>query len=115
MRKDQRRHSRVKCAGSVELYFVPGEPPDPATIVNLSVEGCLVKLRLPRTSLAESSVIEVAFVVKQLPFRVRGRLKGLRFNELVGIHFDALRDRTRSHLLDLVDKLAPSSTEKPDE
>jgi hypothetical protein len=102
--KESRRHPRLQCQGTVEVHPSGEVVPCPAKIMDLSVEGCLIKLQNPR-SFNKEDLVELAFSVKQLPFRVRGQVKAIRSDTTIGFQFPALSQRVRRQLEDLVEEL----------
>ena len=95
MPHDRRQSPRCKCAGVSTLYL-PGEQASArARVVNLSTGGCLLAFHQP-LPLQTEAMVEIAFEVNQLPFRVRAQ---------VGFHFPALSRRVELQLEDLLDEL----------
>ncbi len=58
------------------------------------------------------SMVEVKFVVNQLPFRVIGQLKVMRSPTEIGILFPALSARVRLQVEDLVNELAEEENKR---
>jgi len=80
------------------------EPPCHATIVDLSVEGCLLVFQ-KRQSLSNNLKVELIFEVNHLPFRVRGQVRGIRSSKMVGLQFIQLNGRVRRELEALIEEL----------
>ena len=113
--EEQRRHPRLRCFGSGEVYFEVNGVPCPAKVLNLSLEGCLLILQAPEQepwmeplTVALDQSVEILFSVNQLPFRVRGQVKAIRPNQELGLQFPALSRRTRIRLEDLIEELRES-------
>ncbi len=105
MGTEQRRHRRLRCSGTAEVYLSVNGAPCAARVVNLSRTGCLLVLRSPQP-LAREARVELAFTVNQLPFRVLGEVKAVRSDREFGLHFPALSRRAEMRLEDLVEELA---------
>lgn len=112
MSEEQRRHPRLRCFGSGEVYFEVNGVPCPAKVLNLSLEGCLLILQAPEhqpwmepLTVAHDQFVEIVFSVNQLPFRVRGQIKAVRPDQQLGLRFPALGRRTRVRLEDLIEEL----------
>lgn len=101
---EQRRHPRLRCFGSAEVYFTVSGVPCEAKIINLSLEGCLAVLETPQV-MHKDALVEIVFSVNQLPFRVRGQIKAVRSSTEVGFLFPALSKRARVRLGDLIEEL----------
>jgi hypothetical protein len=71
---------------------------------DISVDGGLIHLCEPHP-LEIDAVVEVAFSVNQLPFRVRAEVKAVRSATEIGIHFVHVNERVRLHLDDLIEEL----------
>jgi hypothetical protein len=104
MENERRRHPRFECEGRAAVQVAPYEHPCPASIANLSLEGCLVLLEKPRR-LTMDALVELAFNVNQLPFRVRGQVKAVRSSTKVGFQFHQVSRRMSLQLQDLIDEL----------
>lgn len=77
----------------------------PARIENLSLKGCkLVLLHPPEFNLR--TLFELTFTVHELPFRVRGKVTGIRAEGCIGVEFVDLRPRLKRYLQDLIEELA---------
>lgn len=55
--------------------------------------------------LAVDEIVELLFTVNQMPFRVRGKVRTVRLNVLVGFQFLHLSERTRRFLHELIGEL----------
>jgi c-di-GMP-binding flagellar brake protein YcgR len=102
--REQRRYPRVGCTGSAAIQVTPEEPPCPARIVDLSAGGCLMVLRQPKR-LRQDELVELAFDVNHLPFRVRGQVRAVRSDTTIGFQFPQLSARVRRQLEDLIQEL----------
>lgn len=105
METERRRHSRLRCSGTADVYLAANGAPYAARVVNLSRTGCLLILRNPQ-SLARDARVELAFTVNQLPFRVLGEVRAVRSDREFGLHFPALSRRAQMRLEDLVEELS---------
>jgi hypothetical protein len=106
MNIERRRNPRYKCAGIACVQIVADEPPCPARIVNLSMGGCMIVLQKPQC-LSKDMLVELSFDINHLPFRVRGQVKAIRSDRMIGFHFPQLRERARYGLKDLIEELKP--------
>lgn len=79
--------------------------PERATILDLSLERCLIRLRLPE-ALPRQAKVELMFTVNRLPFRVWGRLNCVRANQSLGFQFAHVSDRVGRQLAELMEELA---------
>jgi hypothetical protein len=103
--EELRRAPRLRCSGIAGIQTLPAcVRPFPATIINLSIGGCLMESERPLT-LAENEVVELIFCVNQMPFRVRGRVRAIRSERVVGFQFPQVSDRVRRQLEDLIGEL----------
>jgi hypothetical protein len=112
MNIERRRNPRYQCAGSACVRIAANEPLYAARIVNLSMGGCLIVLAKPQ-NLSKDMLVELSFAVNHLPFRVRGQVKTIRHDRMVGFHFPQLRERTRYGLEDLIEELKPRRVKCP--
>ena len=104
MPHERRRSIRRECNGTSCLQLVGEEVEAAGRVVNLSAEGCLLAFQQP-LSLTQGAMVEIAFEVNQLPFRVRAQVRSARADTLVGFHFPALSRRVRAQLEDLLEEL----------
>lgn len=96
---------RLQCFGHAGVQTLPAyELPCPARIINLSLGGCLMALETPQ-ELVMDEIVELIFCVNQLPFRVRGKVRSLRSETLIGFQFFHLSNRTRTQLEDLIKEM----------
>jgi hypothetical protein len=103
--EDLRSSPRLQCSGLAGIQTLPvSEKPFPAKIMNLSVGGCLMKLEMPLI-LAMDEIVELLFCVNQMPFRVRGKVRAIRSDTLIGFQFPHLSTRSRRQLEDLIGEL----------
>jgi hypothetical protein len=102
---EQRVNSRFDCIGSALVYFVPSQPPLNSCIIDLSVTGGLIVLRTPRET-AIGTILEVAFTVNQLHFRVRAQVRAIRSPQALGLVFIKVQERVKLNLQDLIEELA---------
>lgn len=103
--EELRRAPRLQCSGLAGIQTLPAvEKPCPAKIVNLSIGGCLIESERP-LKLAADEIVELIFCVNHMPFRVRGRVRAIRSDTLIGFQFPQLSERVRMQLLDLVGEL----------
>lgn len=100
-----RRSPRLSCSGLAGVQTLPVcDKPCPSKIMDLSIGGCLMEFERPLT-LAIDEVVELIFCVNHMPFRVRGKVRMIRSEKLVGFQFPLLSDRVRRQLEDLVGEL----------
>jgi len=103
--EELRQSPRLECTGLAGIQTLPvSEMPCPARIVNLSVGGCLMELKSPLT-LAVDEVVELIFNVNQMPFRVRGIVRVIRSEKMVGFQFPPMSKRSRGQLEELISEL----------
>jgi c-di-GMP-binding flagellar brake protein YcgR len=102
--QEKRRQTRILCAGSAGIQTQAGDAFYPAKIVNLSAGGCLIVLQKPQR-LSKDTMVELAFQINSLPFRVRGQVRETRSNTRIGFEFPLLSKKVRRQLEDLVDEL----------
>jgi hypothetical protein len=103
--EELRRAPRLQCSGLAGVQTLPAcNKPVPAKIMNLSIGGCLMELERPLT-LVVDEIVELIFCVNQMPFRVRGKVRALRTEKLVGFQFPLLSDRVRLQLEELIGEL----------
>jgi hypothetical protein len=102
---EKRRYPRFECTGTGGVRIASSEPPSCAKILDLSVEGCLMKLQQP-PSIPMDLMVELTFNVNRLPFRVRALVKVIRSATMIGFQFHQVSKRTQMHLEDLIEELA---------
>ncbi len=103
--EELRRAPRLTCSGLAGIQTLPAcEKPFPARIANLSVGGCLMELQEPH-SFFMGEIVELIFRVNYKPFRVRGKVRAIRSETLVGFQFPQLSERVRRQLEDLIGEL----------
>lgn len=106
---EHRHYKRLACAGDATFYPGTEVAGWAAKMKDLSVEGGLVRLCDPH-AIEPGGIIEVAFSVNQLPFRVRAEVKVVRSPTEIGIHFVHVNERVRQHLDDLIEELGELSS-----
>jgi hypothetical protein len=100
-----RSSPRLQCSGTAGVQTLPiSDDPTPAKIINLSTGGCLMELERPLT-LAIDETVELIFCVNNWPFRVRGKVRAIRSETLIGFQFPQLNDRIRRQLEDLIGEM----------
>ena len=103
--ENRRLNPRLQCSGSAGIQTLPvREKPCPAKIIDLSIGGCLMEFERP-LALAKDEIVELIFSVNHMPFHVRGQVRAIRSETLVGFQFPHLIDRVREHLRDLIREL----------
>ena len=103
--EELRSSPRLQCAGLAGVQTLPNdERPFPAKIINLSIGGCLMKTEMPLT-VAMDEIVELIFCVNLMPFRVRGMVRAIRSETLVGFQFLHLSARSRRQLEELIGEL----------
>src|ERR1035438_6244682 len=103
--EELRRSPRLQCSGTAGIQTLPAcDKPVPAKIVDLSIGGCLMEFETPK-ALAVDEIVELIFCVNHMPFRVRGKVRMIHSETLMGFQFPQLSDRIRMQLEDLVGEL----------
>jgi PilZ domain len=102
--EERRRHARFPCDGKAEMRSLGSGFRAAGEIENLSLSGCLMRLR-DRYWFREGEEVEMTFCVRQLPFRVGGRVREIHPGKGVGVEFTLLTERGRGQLLVLIDEL----------
>ncbi len=108
MESNQRRHKRVHCMGMADVYYTPTAAPQKARIRDLSLEGSLFALEATQDP-EQGALVEIAFTVNQLPFRVRAIVRSVRPNHMIGVQFELISERTRGRLQELIVELEEQS------
>jgi len=104
-REELRRAPRLQCSGAAGIQTLPAcNKPCPATIINLSIGGCLMESERSLT-LTKNEIVELTFCVNQMPIRVRGCVRAIRSESVIGFQFPQVSDRVRRQLEDLVGEL----------
>jgi len=100
-RADERRRSlRYRCSGMAEVLRIPRIGLSvQATVLNISLHGCLV---LTDTSFESGTPLEVLLQVKAISFRASGTVKVLRGPSAVGIEFTRISDGAQRRLSELL-------------
>ena len=106
--RNQRRHKRVQCIGTADVYLTPTGQAQTARIQDLSLEGSLLALGTAPAP-EQGASVEIAFTVNQIPFRVRAIVRAIRPNRMIGVEFDLISERTRVRLQDLILELEEES------
>jgi hypothetical protein len=101
---EKRRHTRILCTGSAGIQMHEGEAFRPARIANLSAEGCLIEFEEPQR-LSQDAMVELTFQINNLPFQVRGQVKGIRSDTRIGFQFPLISKKVQRQLEDLIDEL----------
>jgi len=103
---EEHRHApRLQCSGVAGIQTLPScDKPCPATIINLSIGGCLMESERP-LMFDMNEIVELIFCVNQMPFRVRGRVRVIRSESVTGFQFPQVSDRVRRQLEDLIGEL----------
>lgn len=103
--QEQRRSNpRLECRGEAELYRLGSGGGCAAAVLDLSVEGCLLKLEVPLL-IALGEAVEIGFTVNKLPFRVRAEVRVVRQATTLGFQFVQLSARARVRLSELIEEL----------
>ena len=110
---EQRRYPRFSCGGVADVAIVGASAHCPARIMDLSREGCLLALQIPRF-VAEGATVELTFTVNQLPFRVRATVCSLRSEKKAGCEFSGVSQRTLHQLDELIEELLEADRKLPD-
>jgi c-di-GMP-binding flagellar brake protein YcgR len=100
-----RSSPRLQCFGHAGIQTLPAyEKPFPAKIINLSLGGCLMALEMP-PELVMDEIVELIFCVNHMPFHVRGKVRSIRSETLIGFQFPRLSNRSRTQLEDLIKEM----------
>jgi hypothetical protein len=73
-------------------------------IVNLSLQGCLVRLG-NNPCFRKGEAVEMTFCVRQLPVRVQGFIRQRHLGPGVGVEFTLLAESGKRRLLELIAEL----------
>jgi len=73
-------------------------------IVNLSLQGCLVRLGND-PCFRKGEAVEMTFCVRQLPVRVQGFIRQRHLGPGVGVEFTLLAESGKRRLLELIAEL----------
>ena len=95
---------RLRCNGSAEVYLASAQPYRCARLLNLSQQGCRLELAEP-CEVVPGCAVEVAFIVNQLPFRLRAEVRTVVARKTLGISFLNLSARSALNLQELVYEL----------
>ena len=100
---DRRGTPRFLCGGTAELFLTPESAPVSASITNLSLTGCQLRLEpSPQTlNFKIMGEYEIAFCVNGEPFRVKAQLRSTH-EQLMGMLFLQLSSRTKLRIQDLI-------------
>ena len=101
---ERRCFPRLRCSGTAEVYLSPLHSCRCARLLNLSERGCRLELAEP-CELSPGVAVEVAFIVNQLPFRVRAEVRTVTARKTVGMSFLNLSVRSTLNLQELVQEL----------
>jgi c-di-GMP-binding flagellar brake protein YcgR len=104
MTDEKRRYPRIECKGTAGVQMAPGGSRCPATIVNLSVGGCLLVLKEPQ-SISLGTIVELTFTINNLPFRTPAQLKAKQSDTAIGFEFRLLTDSIRRQIEALLEQL----------
>jgi hypothetical protein len=103
-----RRHVRVGYnAGSVTVRCNRSGPFIPASLIDISISGCLI-LMSEAVPVTPSQVIELRFDLNSIAFRVLGFVRHNRKPNQIGVEFHHLSDKDRTDLEGFIDYFAPA-------
>jgi len=104
MARERRRNPRFECKGPASVKLAPEEGPWPASIVNLSVEGCLIEFKKPHR-LKQDTTVELTFKINDQQFLVWGQVRAIRSDTSVGFQFPLLNERVRRRIAQMIEQL----------
>ncbi len=102
--EERRQHARFQCDGEAEMRGLSSGFRAVGKIENLSLSGCLMQLR-DRYWFRAGEEVEMTFCVRQLPFRVGGRVREIHPGKGVGVEFTLMTERGGHQLLVLIGEL----------
>jgi|GEM_PF-2035129 len=112
METERRHFPRINCTGRAQLQAWIDEEPCSGRILDLSAEGCLIALEFPQ-QIDLDTIVELTFEVDRSPFRVLGRVRSVRSDTALGLHFPALPPRARRRLGDLIQDMLDDRARHP--
>jgi hypothetical protein len=114
--EDRRQHPRFQCGGEAEIRSLASGLRRSGMIVNLSLQGCLVRLGND-PCFRKDEAVEMTFCVRQLPVRIQGFIRQRQLGPGVGVEFTLLAERGKRRLLELIaelDEIVRDQTDGPE-
>lgn len=109
MPQNRRQYPRYHCEGDAEVFVSHGALLFRGKILDLSFSGCFIEA--PALDLERGTRVEVSFAVRQMRFRVAGRIAIMHRKRGAGIAFDALGGRRERQIADLIAELKEAAPE----
>lgn len=103
--KEWRKSNRYDCMGEAEVILSPAKPALAASVLNLSMGGCLVALDKP-VQLELDEAVEVLFNVNHTMLRLFGTVRSIRSEYEFGVQFLVGSRLVRWQLEELTQELA---------
>jgi hypothetical protein len=108
MGRNRRQHPRYRCEGEAEVFVPHGALLFRGKILDLSLSGCFIEA--PALDLERGTPVEVSFTVRQMQFRVAGRIAIMHPKRGAGIIFEALSTRRARQISDLIAELKEAAS-----
>lgn len=109
--QERRLYARYRCGGDAEIFGLSSGISSRGSIKNLSLGGCLLclgdrtrKLK-PIHGFGRSDLVEMTFCVRQMPFRVQGRVRQINPDQSIGVEFTLQSERGKRQLRELIAEL----------
>jgi len=107
--QNRRQCPRYRCEGDAEVFVPHGALLFRGKILDLSFSGCFIEV--PALDLERGTPVEVSFSVRQMQFRVAGRIAIMHRRRGAGIAFGALTSRRARQISDLITELKEAAPE----
>jgi hypothetical protein len=107
--QNRRQCPRYRCEGDAEVFVPHGALLFRGKILDLSFSGCFIEV--PALDLERGTPVEVSFSVRQMQFRVAGRIAIMHRRRGAGIAFEALTSRRARQISDLITELKEAAPE----
>lgn len=107
--QNRRQCPRYRCEGDAEVFVPHGALLFRGKILNLSLSGCFIEV--PALDLERGTPVEVSFSVRQMQFRVAGRIAIMHRRRGAGIAFGALTSQRARQISDLITELKEAAPE----
>lgn len=102
--EERRQCPRFQCGGEAEIRSLASGLCRSGTIVNLSLQGCLVRLG-DDPCFRKGEAVEMTFCVRQLPVRIQGLVRQRHLGPGIGVEFTLLAERGKRRLVELIAEL----------
>ena len=104
---ENRLHPRFPCSGYALVQRPGASVKYNARILNLSLQGCRIELTA-QADLEVEEEVDATFTVNHLPFLVRGQIRYIQPNGILGIQFLHLSSRGQMQLVELLTEIEDS-------